>query len=153
MGTETNFQQILESKIKMAGNPPPSHEGGRQGFNTSASPLSTPEPAHLAYLLGHIGQTFFRPPPSLQVHKSYPSRPMPPAPPARPPHSFSEDQALAYAFFALYEGHLSPAFSQKELKKAFRTLALKLHPDMNKGAAGAFIELKNHYVKLLELFN
>ncbi len=55
-------------------------------------------------------------------------------------------------FFTHHGIALSPAFTRGELKKAFRTLALRLHPDMNKGAVSAFIELKNNYETLNVLF-
>ncbi|HEY8271308.1 MAG TPA: DnaJ domain-containing protein [Pseudobdellovibrionaceae bacterium] len=135
MGLQASFQQILESKIKIASDPRDLNKSPQQDF----------EPAHLAYLMGHIRQTFFHPPPQLRVHKIYPS-------PPRPPHTLSEEQQVAVSFFLFYGASLSPAFPQKELKKAFRALALKLHPDMNKGATSAFIELKNNYEMLNKLF-
>ncbi|MGZ3742622.1 MAG: DnaJ domain-containing protein [Pseudobdellovibrionaceae bacterium] len=140
MGKELNFQQILENKIRTPGRP-----------LDSKNPTSTQnfDPAHLAYLMGQISQSFFRPPPPSQIRKTYPSRPTPPP----PPHSLSEEQQVALSFFVLQGVQLSPAFPQKELKKAFRSLALKLHPDMNKGAESAFIELKSNYEKLNRLFN
>ncbi|MBS1970761.1 MAG: DnaJ domain-containing protein [Bdellovibrionales bacterium] len=124
-----------------------SHETqSAQGFEQP--PHSAPhsqDPAHLAYLMGTLGPAYFRP----QTSRAYPSRPKPPP----PPHALSEAQRAAYDFFALHGNTLSPAFSQKELKKAFRVLALKLHPDTNKGAvASAFIELKKNYETLMDLF-
>jgi hypothetical protein len=133
MKSEASFQEILESKIKTQ--------------SPSPSTFQSPDPAHLAYLMGHIGQTFFRPPPQHRTTKIYPSRPKPPP----PPHSLTEEQQLAAGFFKLHGIVLNPAFSQKELKKAFRTLALRLHPDMNKGAGSAFILLKSNFETLNEL--
>lgn len=142
MRTQASFQQILEEKIQVR-----SHEShSRRAFERDSQPQAqTQEPAHLAYLLGHLGPTFFRP----QTTKIYPSRPKPPP----PPHVLTEEQALAREFFVLQGVELTPAFSQRELKKAFRTLALRRHPDMNKGASDAFIELKNNYETLTQLFS
>lgn len=142
MQARASFHEILEKKMK-AQSPETSTA---QGFEqTSHSPPHSQDPAHLAYLMGTLGPAYFRP----QASRAYPSRPKPPP----PPHSLSEAQRAAYDFFTLHGNTLSPAFSQKELKKAFRILALKLHPDTNKGAvASAFIELKKNYETLLDLF-
>lgn len=114
----------------------------QQGFDHSSH---SQDPAHLAYLMGTLGPAYFRP----QTSRAYPSRPKPPP----PPHSLTETQQDAASFFTSYSAALSPAFSQRELKKAFRTLALQLHPDTNKGTtAGAFIELKKNYETLMSLF-
>jgi hypothetical protein len=137
MGTHASFQQILEEKIQ--GRSPESRAGSTFDQSTQVQ-----EPAHLAYLMGHLGPSFFRP----AMTKIYPTRPKPPP----PPHTLSMEQVAARDFFVLRGVELTPAFSQRELKKAFRTLALKLHPDMNKGASGAFIELKNNYETLDGLF-
>lgn len=139
MGTQVSFQQILEEKLQAK-----SHKNlsGQSIEQTS----QTLDPAHLAYLMGHLGPAFFRP----QTHKIYPARPKPPL----PPHSLSGEQGQARDFFLLQGVELSPAFSQRELKKAFRSLALRLHPDTNKGAPeDAFIRLKTNYEILLTLFN
>jgi len=137
MGTQVSFQQILEEKIQARS--PESRTGSTFDQSTQVQ-----DPAHLAYLMGHLGPSYFRP----ATTKIYPSRPKPPP----PPHTLSMEQSMARDFFFLQGVELTPAFSQRELKRAFRTLALKLHPDMNKGASGAFIELKNHYETLSDLF-
>jgi len=137
MNARASFQQILEEKI---------HSRQRETLagRGSQEPSQSQDPAHLAYLLGLRGATFTRP----SAAKIYPSRPKPPP----PPHNLTESQAAARGFFVLQGVELSPAFTEGELKKAFRLLALKLHPDMNKGASGAFIELKKNYETLRELF-
>jgi hypothetical protein len=144
MRTEASFQQILESKIKRQSQSQNQENHVQQAFEQFPQQPMNQDPAHLAYLMGQMNPIFFRP-----ARKVYPSRPKPPP----PPHSLTEEQRLAISFFALYGVTLSPAFPQKELKKAFRTLALKLHPDTNKGAVSAFIDLKNNYETLNELFS
>lgn len=142
MQSRASFHEILESKIKAQSNAQSPETLSPQGFDHSQH---SQDPAHLAYLMGTLGPAYFRP----QPHRAYPSRPKPPP----PPHTLNEAQQAASEFFALHGNTLSPAFSQKELKKAFRVLALKLHPDTNKGAvASAFIELKNNYETLMDLF-
>lgn len=138
MKSSASFQQILEEKIQAL------HRESRhpQGFEANTS---SQDPTHLAYLIGHVGSTFFRP----SASKAYPSRPKPPP----PPHPLTTAQIWARDYFVLQGVELSPAFSLRELKRAFRTLAFKHHPDMNKGASGAFIELKNNYETLLQLFS
>jgi len=139
MRSEASFQQILERKIKAQSPEIPLQQGFDQHPHSQ-------DPAHLAYLMGTLGPAYFRP----QTGRVYPSRPKPPP----PPHVLDEAQTLAVDFFASHGATLSPAFTQKELKKSFRLLALKLHPDTNKGAvASAFIELKKNYETLAGLFN
>ncbi|WP_413291608.1 DnaJ domain-containing protein [Bdellovibrio sp. HCB337] len=96
--------------------------------------------------MGHLGPSFFRP----QTSKVYPTRPKPPP----PPHTLTPEQDQACAFFLSQGVELSKAFTARELKKAFRLLALKLHPDMNKGATeDAFIMLKKNYETLELIFS
>lgn len=137
MKARASFEQILAEKIHSRRQENLAGRGSQESYQAQ-------DPAHLAYLLGLRGATFTRPP----MAKIYPSRPKPP--PA--PHVLTESQASARAFFVLQGVELSPAFTEGELKKAFRLLALKLHPDMNKGASGAFIELKKNYETLRGLF-
>jgi hypothetical protein len=146
MQSRVSFHEILERKMQAGGNGQSHETQSPQGFEQAphSIPLSQ-DPAHLAYLMGILGPAYFRP----QASCAYPSRPKPPP----PPHALSEAQKAASEFFALHGNSLSPAFSQRELKKAFRILALKLHPDTNKGAvASAFIELKKNYETLMDLF-
>jgi hypothetical protein len=139
MGMQTSFQQILEEKIRMQ-NPPGAAPGESFPDRDHAQ-----DPAHLAYLLGSLQVSYFRP----TAAKIYPA---PPTPPPRP-HVLNEAQIKALSFFTLHGVTLSPAFTRRELKKAFRSLALRLHPDTNKGTSGPFIELKQMYESLSVLFN
>jgi len=130
MRAQASFHEILEEKLQNQDRPQPGASENR----------SYQDPAHLAYLLGTLGTTYFRP----QTTKIYPVQPKP----SPRPHALSQAQEGAYAFFNLYGAELPGAFTQKELKRAFRALALKLHPDMNKGTVGPFIELKKNYETL-----
>lgn len=140
MGRESTFQEILEEKLQS-----PSQKMTSFSLNPSFE-----DPAHLAYLLGNLQVSYWRPP-SARIYPAGP-RPLP------RPHALSPGQQSAFDFFTqqllLVEGMaLSPAFSRRELKRAFRRLALRLHPDTNKGTPGPFIELKMHYESLLYLFS
>jgi len=138
MQSRVSFHDILESKIKAQSLQTPSHQGFEPANHSQ-------DPAHLAYLMGTLGPAYFRP----QASRAYPSRPKPPP----PPHALSAFEQEAADFFTVHGMILSPAFSQKELKKAFRLLALKLHPDTNKGAvSSAFMDLKKNYETLMGLF-
>jgi DnaJ-like protein len=142
MSSRMSFHEILERKIQGHTKPHGQETQSHQGFDHSGH---SQEPAHLAYLMGTLGPAYFRP----QTTRAYPSGPKPPP----PPHILNEAQREASDFFSIHGSKLSPAFSQRELKKAFRLLALKLHPDTNKGAvASAFIELKKNYETLMDLF-
>lgn len=143
MRTQASFQQILEEKLQARRPQSLSGQGIEQETETRSFDH---DPAHLAFLMGAIGPSFFRP----QTSRIYPSRPKPPP----PPHSLTEEQQSAYNFFILQGAALNPAFTSRELKKAFRALALKLHPDTNKGAtAGPFLDLKHNYETLNALFS
>lgn len=143
MRTQASFQQILEERLQARRPQSQSGQGIEQETETH---LFDQDPAHLAFLMGSIGPSFFRP----QANRIYPARPKPPP----PPHSLTEGQQKAYNFFILQGAALNPAFTSRELKKAFRALALKLHPDTNKGATvGPFLDLKNNYETLSEIFS
>jgi hypothetical protein len=139
MGATASFQQILEEKMaaKPEAKPTTPHFQCRQQ-----------DPAHLAYLLGNLRVSQWQPPST----KIYPVRPRP----APRPHVLTEDQQMAYDYFnsdLVLGVLLTAAFSRRDLKKAFRALAMKRHPDMNQGAAAPFITLKNNYEILRPLFN
>lgn len=67
-----------------------------------------------------------------------------------PPHKLNVFQMSAVRFFLDHGVSLSPRFSKKELKAAFRKLALRLHPDQG-GAAQSFMELKSCFELLTDL--
>ena len=72
--------------------------------------------------------------------------------PARQKHMLSEKQKQAVVYFWGWQIRLQEDFTPTELKKAFRALAHRLHPDRNAGKTRAFIELKANYNCLMSVF-
>jgi hypothetical protein len=154
MKANASFRTILEEKLKTSASFSQTASGaqGASSFQHTADQ----DPAHLAFLMGTLNKTAFTAP----ITKVYPAPPKAPKPPPKP-HALTVSQQAAYEFFLKYSTEfaletgveLGPAFTQKELKNAFRRLALRLHPDMNKGACGPFISLKTHYEELEQLFD
>lgn len=68
-----------------------------------------------------------------------------------PAHNLNPEQKTSYNFFNLYDLNLLPDFTKHELKRAYRLLALKLHPDKG-GRTEEFLSLKMHYECLSNLF-
>lgn len=125
------FAAKIESKIRQ--------EYSQESFDLSrdlgraAGQEFDTSPAHLAFLMSQV-----QPLKSTAAHKAYKAGPRP----APKPHLLNATQNAAAAVFARFGAELSPAFRPNELKKAFRTLAKKLHPDHSGGGAQDFIQLK-----------
>ena len=68
------------------------------------------------------------------------------------PHALNEVQQQAHQFFVKYQEVLSMSFTVQELKKSFRRLALRFHPDREYGSATHFAELKKAHESLVEVF-
>lgn len=99
----------------------------------------------------------FQAPKSQILGRVYPlntpkSRPMHERPP-RKKHSLTERQQLALGYFLRWKVGLREDYTYEELKRAFRSLAMKLHPDRNKGMATYYMEMKRHYESLKEVFS
>ena len=76
-----------------------------------------------------------------------------PQPQLRKKHALTESQNQSLVYFWGWQIMLKSDFSREELKKAFRALAHRLHPDRNQGkSAAAFLELKAHYYSLSAVF-
>lgn len=73
----------------------------------------------------------------------------PPPPPK--PHKLSAEQDKAMSFFATHDIALTAAFSKSELKRAYRRLALKLHPDRG-GDTARFVALRKAFETLSLVF-
>ncbi len=84
-------------------------------------------------------------------HHAFQKAHVPPTP-SRKPHQLTEQQKQSMVYFWSWQVRLREDFTQGELKKAFRALAQRLHPDRNNGQVQAFLDLKNHYQRLLNVF-
>ncbi|MCX7977627.1 MAG: J domain-containing protein [Bdellovibrionaceae bacterium] len=129
MGKSMSFAEILREKICET----PCFQRGNHGPNGSTDPLG------LAWLMGQISP-FARVAPL----SAYPRRPRP-----RPKRTYTTAQRKALEFFLSQGVNLDENFFPAELKNAFRTLAKRLHPDLNPGRGAAdFIALKAAYANL-----
>lgn len=132
MSFQASFKQILREKMGEKASSSP-------GMNTSNVHA---DPAHMAYLLGQISRLEFQTP-----RGQYPA---PKVRPQRKPHNFSATQKLSYEFLKTWIHDFSEGFTANELKKAFRQVAMVLHPDQG-GSTQQFVELKDHYENLRTL--
>lgn len=100
-----------------------------------------------------LGKIHFQAPKQQVFGRIYPintPKPKPISP--RKKHVLSEIQKQAVVYFWGWQIRLQEDFTPQELKKAFRTLAHRLHPDRNDGKTKKFLELKAHYQCLLSVF-
>lgn len=67
-----------------------------------------------------------------------------------PPHKLNIFQSAAAGFFREKGQELSPRFSARELKSAFRRLAMRLHPDHG-GSTQSFLDLQESFKILSEI--
>ncbi len=136
MSFQASFKQILKKKL----NQEQSFEVEEPTFTQSEKSL---DPSHLAYLIGNIGRLS-------NLHRG--GYPPPKIRPVRKAHNLSELQRQSYDFFRKWVHGFSDAFTEPELKKAFRQAAIVLHPDQG-GNTVLFIELKGHLEILKVLFD
>jgi hypothetical protein len=136
MNLRGEFHEILSKKL---------------GFHSENVHPGTPfqrefdtDPAHLAHLLGCI-------PRGKEAIKTNLSKYPKTAPKPLKPHVLTKVQSEAVEFFAVNGQRLSPAFRLAELKKSFRILAKKLHPDVNPLGGEAFQKLYSAYEELLSM--
>ncbi|MFN8790610.1 MAG: J domain-containing protein [Bdellovibrionales bacterium] len=99
-----------------------------------------------------LGKIEFQRPRSQVFGRVYPvntprKRPLPSARPRRK-HTLNEQQAQAWAYFFQWKTGLREDFTSEELRRAFRQLAHRLHPDRNQGQSSHYLELKLHYETL-----
>lgn len=144
MGQFLQFAEILENKIrhqlkdeleKQWSNKTSNEE--QKNDNNCKIKLSTTEQLDWSLMLGLKKQSQ----PIMQNPKK-PAYKVPVKKP-KPAHTLSETQQKSYQFFINSQCELPTGFTEKELRQAFRTLALKLHPDHG-GTAFAFRELLEH---------
>lgn len=69
------------------------------------------------------------------------------------PHKLSEIQTTSLTYFIQNLEFLLEDFTQEELKRSFKRLCFKMHPDQSStGSTQSFIELKKHYDTLNLIF-
>lgn len=139
-GIKMNFQEILEEK--MTSTTPKSSLSHRE--------IGATDPAHLSFLLGRVGIFHFRSrvgPHPFPSTKTSDSKSV-----TTPDHHLDERQRNALQWFSRWHEVLPLNFEKKQLKGAFRRLARRLHPDTGGGGARYFLELKDHYAHLNQVF-
>lgn len=93
------------------------------------------------------------------LFKSYKSKPQEQIPTTEPkkrvtgkPHQLNETQKQAFTYFIKNLEFLHEDFTKEELKKSFKKLCFKNHPDSPGGSHQNFLELKKNYDQLLLVF-
>lgn len=64
------------------------------------------------------------------------------------PHKLNETQQSAFSYFINNHEFLLEDFTKEELRKSFKKLCFKKHPDSPGGSHQSFLELKKHYDQL-----
>lgn len=149
MKSATSFRDILAQKMNVNDSSHSDFDNTYQDKNKTNYYRAT-----LDSLLGQVPKVEFShiKPSGYKVDKSNIFKAKTP----RPNHNLNANQLKAFEFFNEFlksiNMEISASYSQRELKKAFRLLALRLHPDKNGGYAAPFLELKLNYNLLLNVF-
>lgn len=143
MKSNTSFAEILSEKV----------QGDSINSTSTQTEISTNDPIGLAYMIGHFEKYQFKKSKSECFQQRKYSATYNKYQITKPKnHIFNQNQENSYLFFNSWDPQFDRNFSKNGLKKTFRQLALRLHPDHG-GTAQIFIELKNHYEVLLGIFN
>ncbi len=67
-------------------------------------------------------------------------------------HRLDTDQWIIWNQWRKWGLSLTESFTRKDLKKAYRLLALRHHPDRTTGSATEFQQIKKDYDRLLQVF-
>lgn len=144
MGQFLQFAEILENKIRNQLKDEfakqyshPDTQSDTKNNNNCKVTLNTSEQLDWNLLLSLKKQA-----PMTQKKSTGPAYKTP-AKKAKPAHTLSEIQQKSYLFFIHNNCELPAGYTESELRQAFRTLALKLHPDHG-GTAYAIRELLEH---------
>lgn len=140
MNKHKSFQEILQEKVELSAK------------NTHSAHSHFAEPAYLSYLIGKIRPFDKTVKVQPKEYFSFQPRPQPIAK-TRTKHSFRPEQEQARQFFIRWGHPLYEDFTTNELKKAYRHLALRLHPDRGTQDAQAFLDLKFNYDLLKSVFS
>ncbi len=140
MGSFDSFAQVLEKKIRAQ------IESEMNSTQSTQSNIRTQIPAETwGNLLGQIQpQRFTQEQKGLNYHRH---RKPPPHPAPRPAHKMTAEQLTSFQFFKSHGSDLADNYTLKELKSAYRKLALKIHPDQG-GRADLFMTLQQAFAKL-----
>lgn len=94
-----------------------------------------------------------------QEYKSYKTKQQERVVPCEPkkrivgkPHQLNELQKQAFTYFIKHLEFLYEDFTKEELKKSFKKLCFKKHPDSPGGSHQSFLELKKNYDQLSKVF-
>lgn len=134
MMSQASFKEILEEKLT-----------GARSTPRDDSFVMNNDPAHLAFLIGQIRKVE-----NASTKGKYPAQKV--LRPARKPHAFTEAQQCSYLFFRMEIADFSEGYTEAELKKAFRQLALIFHPDQG-GSVQKFMQLKEHFMTLNQVLS
>lgn len=138
---ELSEEKTPNQSAKTAMDTPANKSAGGDSF-TKENFLKTTESS----LLGQIQSQQFRP-----KFNSTKYQEMRKVPPPRPAHQLNKAQAVALQYFKSHGFELAANFSIKDLKGAFRKIALKIHPDQG-GESIEFQTLLFQRKALEELF-
>lgn len=144
-----NFQDILNEKIG---------KQERRVKPLSGAPIQEESISYnlLFHLNNSLNIKLYKTNPSYSFNEAKPVTKAEPITPIKPVEKVEtygyfvsfDGKAEAKLFFASHNESISENLSIESLKKSFRKLALKLHPDTTGGDAEAFISLRLHYKAL-----
>jgi len=103
------------------------------------------EPANLAYLIGNTSIYT-----SARQARGTPYAKYKPVMKSRADHTFTEEQALAFADLSQWCSALTRNFTFKELRNSYRIAMLKTHPDQG-GSSENFWSVRKSYEVLVSL--
>lgn len=145
MAGKSEFQDILNGFLE-----------GKHASSERTAPAAPRseglDPAHLAFLLGTVRVTRSARPTTRTFARAERKPSARPVRVSGPAHVLDEAQQNSLAWFLENGELLERDFTETELKKAYRRLALRFHPDRPGGTAQRFRALRGHESALRRLF-